>query len=171
MPSQYCIQNPFNYRCIGNPDYTPNTNTIPFPGGVVLPGGGVGFPEYGNNGYPWPSPGTTIPGGVGTGTWGNIPPITITGGGSQVGGGNQLDRILQVWLQSLAVLKGRPYVPTNIHPEQQPIYAPFPQGYNPAIEDGTAAGKVENWVKNNTGVVLIGGAIIVAYLMKSPRSR
>lgn len=157
MPSQFCIQHPFNFNCV-DPNYNPTPVNDPF----------------GNQGYPWPVPGNNSGGGN------TYPSGTITTGGATINNGGQLQTILNGILSGFAIWRGATHVPTTI-PVTQPapiLYNPYPGGirdgnnYYPGPGgDGTAAGKVEQWVKQNTGVVLIGSAIVVAYLMKSPRGR
>lgn len=103
-----------------------------------------------------------------------IPNVTATGAGVQINN-TTLDKTLNAILSGLALVKGANQIPTtlpasggsySIDPYQQAL---MNQSYQQ--QDGTAAGKVENWVKQNTGVVLIGGAIFVALMMKPPTRR
>lgn len=85
-----------------------------------------------------------------------------------------LDKILASSLSALALLKNAGSIPTA----QQQQY-----GYGYSAEtlaalqarnlypssDGTASGKVELWLKNNTGVALIVGGFVLFYLLPSPR--
>jgi hypothetical protein len=107
-----------------------------------------------------------------------IPNVTATGAGVQINN-TTLDKTLNAILSGLALVKGANQIPTTlpangggyaVDPYQQAAYLQAMQGTGVA-QDGTAAGKVENWVKQNTGVVLIGGAIVVALMMKPPTRR
>lgn len=149
MPSSYCQANPESAICSINPNYGnfPTVNTPIY----TQP------PVYQNPSTPVYNPATVITGG---GTQINITP---------------LDKILASILSGMAIIKNRPYVPTGIQPEtgvsNDTLSLLLARQGNQYAGDGTASGKVETWVKNNTGVVLIGGAVVVAYLMKSPRGR
>lgn len=102
--------------------------------------------------------------------------ITVQPGGGAQLNPNPLNQYLQTFLSAFALLQHAPYVPTNQQPAQQPLYSPHNQpgyGGNPNLLNpgGTTSGKVELWIKNNTGVtlMLVGG--VALYLMKSPRGR
>ena len=113
---------------------------------------------------------------IGSGQGQTIPNVTATGAGVQINN-TTLDKTLNAILSGLALVKGANQIPTTlpangggyaVDPYQQAAYLQAMQG---GQQDGTAAGKVENWVKQNTGVVLIGGAIVVALMMKPPTRR
>lgn len=121
--------------------------------------------------------GTVAGGSIGTvyetGQTGQIPNITVTSAGVTAQT-NKLDKVLNTILSGFAIAKGAKQIPTTL-----PAGEDYSGIYNnPAYlaalsqnrqSDGTASGKVENWLKNNTGVALMAAAGIALFLMKSPR--
>lgn len=142
--------------------FTPNPNISS--GGNSNPLGSLIFnPTYSST--PTYNPNSSTTGGV-------IPNVIATANGMQVQS-TTLDKILGSVLSGMAIIKNAAYVPTTIQPQTEPtIVYQQPMGGGGLGGDGTAAGKVENWLKNNTGVALMGAGALVLSLMKPPsRSR
>lgn len=128
----------------------------------ILNGGNVGL------GSVWSFPNTTNSSGSVI-----IPQTTVTNSGAVVNS-TVLDKTLNAVLAGLALLKGANKIPTTLDVNngydtrgytQADLYAL--QNQSAYRSDGTTLGKVENYVKNNTGVVAIG-ALIVAALFLDP---
>lgn len=159
MPSNYCRgSNQFSVECIRNPNYEPSS-----------------LPTWGSS--PFPSSGSsTLPpdwSPIVFDSQGRVKVQSTQGGVNISQNVTTLDKILNSVLTLATIAKGRDYIPTTEQPQNQ--YSQYPLGYNPYTPsiDGqdTASGKIEAWMKNNTGVVLIVAAIGGAYLLKSPRQR
>lgn len=158
MPSQYCIQNPWSFHCV-DPNYQPPSNPYPnLPAGIT-------------NQIYFPTNPTETPANNSGNT--SIPNILITGGGSTAQTG-VFSQTLQAILSGIALFQHAPYIPTGVQPQQQPqiIYANTGNAGagNYAAGGNNTLGKVEAWLKNNTGVALMGGAAVVLYFM-SPKTR
>lgn len=107
------------------------------------------------------------------GTLGDININTTPGGVIRTSGGQTtLDKIFATALQSLALLRGSPYVPTEEVPaglyQQQQQQYPIQYQQNPYIPptNGTGAtfgASLESFVTNNTGLILIGVVAIVLF--------
>lgn len=97
--------------------------------------------------------------------------VTVLPGGSTASTG--LNQYLQTLLSGIALFQHQPYIPTTIQP-----VVPTAGVYTPEVlalllanksTDSTASGKVEKWIKANTGVTLMLAAGAALFLMKSPR--
>lgn len=86
-----------------------------------------------------------------------------------------LDKILASTLSGLALLTRQSSVPTAQQQQYpygyNPMYSEYPAGYNRTASSGNALGSIEDWIKNNTLIAVAVGAIIVFYLLPSPRQR
>jgi hypothetical protein len=86
-------------------------------------------------------------------------------------GQTTLDKLLAALTTNLALIKGSAYIPTTQQPVQQPIYNPYvnpyPTGNNTSGTGATFGDSIEQFVTNNTGLILIGGAAFL--LFKSGR--
>jgi|CXWL01.1.fsa_nt_gi hypothetical protein len=97
----------------------------------------------------------------------NIPTATMTAGGVTTQATN-LDKILQGILSGFALFQKAPYVPTTIQPRQEPqiIYQPTGNQY---ASGGNTGSQIQEFIQNNTGLLLVGGLVVVAFFMKPPR--
>ena len=88
-----------------------------------------------------------------------------------------LDKILASTLSGLALLTRQGSVPTAQQQYVQypygysPMYTEYPAGYNRTASGSNALGSVEDWIKNNTLLAVAIGAMIVFYILPSPRQR
>lgn len=124
----------------------------------------------------------------GDGTWGNngggifnpnnVPNGVGNAGGWPGGSSGQLAQILNSILASTALLTNAHYIPTPLQTGQSPqgsqgnqpqITNVYPNAANPGGGNNTL-GKIESWIKQNTGVtaIFVGGALL--YFMK-PKQR
>jgi len=113
----------------------------------------------------------------------NPTPTNPTGGlmtnsGVLVGDNGKLNTILNSILASFAIFKGATHIPTQLPVESGGSQAIDPQmlAYLAAQQNllgggGNTGAQIENFIKNNTGVILIGGVILVAFMMKPPTRR
>lgn len=106
-----------------------------------------------------------------------IPPVDNT-----TNGNNELNTILDDVLSSLAIFRGAKYVPTTVQPVNQ--YGGYAAGtinpatgipYTPLVNTNIGTGAnigatVEDFIKNNTGILLLAGAAFLLLQMK-PVSR
>lgn len=105
--------------------------------------------------------------------------IAVNQGGAQVSGGT-LNTILNDVLSGLAILNKRPYVPTTTQPVSP--YGSSVSAINPAtgipyqtglVTGGSAGANIgatlQNFVQNNTGILLIAGAAFLLLQMKPVR--
>lgn len=83
-----------------------------------------------------------------------------------------LDKLLASALSGLALFKGAGYVPTNVQPQQYssyPLGGEYPAGYQyPATNAG---GRIQQFIEQNTGFLLLAGGAVVLLLMKPPVAR
>lgn len=99
-------------------------------------------------------------------------------GGSQ----GQLSQVLNSLLSGIALFQHQNYVPTPLQSGQvpggasgqQPSYL-YPPGYQQNQGNlgsgGTASGKVENWIKRNTGATaIIAGLAVILYMRGQQKS-
>lgn len=133
--------------------------------------GGWCYPDLG--GTPYPDPDFEHGGEGGDG--GDVGNIVLTGsGGGTTAQTNTLNQILQALLSGFAIQQHQPYVPTQIQP------APYGTAATSAdqlaliralqLQGGgsTTGGKIELWIKNNTGVTLMLVAGAALFFMKPP---
>lgn len=86
---------------------------------------------------------------------------------------DKLSTVLSSILSGLALIKGAQHVPTTV--SQQPTgidpntLALLQLQGNQQASGGNLGGSIQQLLENNTGAVLIGVVVLVAFLAKSPR--
>lgn len=82
-----------------------------------------------------------------------------------------LDKILASVLSGLAIVKNQPYVPTTQQPQSQYQQGAYPPEYYALLAQqqqnsnlGQAGSDLENFIKNNTGLLLVGGVAVVLFM-------
>lgn len=103
------------------------------------------------------------------------PQLIITPQGGITGYPDKLSTVLNSILSGLAIIKGRNQIPTTVSGEGNDGYdaatvaAILRQQQNTGGSGGNIAGQLQNLLTKNTGAVLIGGIVLVAWLAKSPK--
>lgn len=86
-----------------------------------------------------------------------------------------VDKYLTALLSGIALLTRQGSIPTAAQPQPQYIYQPTydPNAVASDNRSGNTLGKVEAWVKNNTGVTMLlaGGALLYFMQPSKPQSR
>lgn len=91
-----------------------------------------------------------------------------------------LDKLLATMTSIYAINQKAPYIPTtgsitntgrNIQQYPQGGYPQYPVGYQGGNAGAQFGGSLQNFVQNNTGLLLIGGAALVLLMMKPPSRR
>lgn len=101
----------------------------------------------------------------------NVRVNTLPDGTPQIStGGTTLDKLLTALTTNIAIIKGAGYIPTQTQPQQQ-VINPYPIGVNPYPVNNNIGGSlgtdIQNFITNNTGLLLIAGVGVV--LWKSGR--
>jgi hypothetical protein len=160
----------------------PFSFTNPTPSGLGNIFGNAGGGLYQDANGVWRNADGSIYWGVAPASSGNSggstrsPQVTANAGGITVNS-TPLDKILEGVLSGLAIIKGANAIPTKTSGDN--YGGSYGGQYSPAElallqsqgaysrSDGTTLGKVETYVKNNTGVVAIG-VLVVAALFLDP---
>lgn len=141
---------------------------------------GSGGESAGQSPYPMANTGSIIPsynpnsgGGYNSSNNTRIPQVIFDPSGGVTAYPDKLSTIMNGILSGLALVKGATQVPTTVSGQSQGIDANTLlalqlQQQGGVGSSGTALGKVENWLKNNTGVALMGAAAILLFYMRPP---
>lgn len=133
----------------------------------------VGLYAPGQEYWDWYTQPQTV-GGSGNDT--RIPVVTATQGGITAQP-DKLSQVLGSILSGLALIKGADHVPTTV---SQPGGGGMDAATYAAILQqqqlsggggGNTAGNLQRFIQENMGAVLIGGVVLVAFMMKPPSRR
>lgn len=118
--------------------------------------------------------GATVP----TGTISTVPTqpkILTNAGGVQISTGQTtFDKILSTFLSSVALFKNASYVPTTVQPVNQYPSSAYDYQQQALLQQQLYAqqstgANIENFIRNNTGLLLVVGLGFVLLMTKPPR--